>query len=126
MESPDRESTNTQLEKLIDIHGSVSPFSASAQSEAVGQGLDTGGAGGSHQAAYRPGAPRAPCWSLVAPDQTPLGAWQAALAQVHTRTSENVQIQNSETLTGELLSHITVSGNTVFWFVINTLGTQTK
>ena len=99
MESPDRESTNTQLEKLIDIHGSVSPFSASAQSEAVGPGLDTGGAVASHQEAYHPEAPRAPYWTLAAPDQSPLGAWQAALAQVHTRTSENVQTLNSETLT---------------------------
>ena len=88
----------------------TSPFLVSAQSEAVGLVLGTGGAEASHQVAFLQEAPRAPCSALAHPDQNPLAAWRAARAQVHTRTSENVQTQNSETLTGELLSHITA-----FW-----------
>ena len=96
------ENKSRYLETLI----LISPFLASVRSEAGGPGLDTGGAGAFQQVAFPLEAPRAP----LAADQNPLEAWLAAQDQVHTRTSENVQIQNSETHTGELLSHITV-----FW-----------
>ena len=65
----------------------VSPSLASAQSEAVGLELDTEVLGASLQVAFLPEAPTAPCPASDPPDQNPLAAWQAARAQVHTRTS---------------------------------------